>query len=243
MNHYSKRINKEIQELLYDTTHYLYANNKPFCSVEDIDDLNTRKIYCNIRGPNNSPYKGGIFKLCIKIPENYPYDHPTIKFLTPIYHPNLYSEDYFTIYNNNEWVPSQTIKSMLISIYSLMLEPKPEIICNINDDKKLLKIQKQYNRNYIRWKTIAKQWTNLYATKQLWNISLNKTITNIGLQKYVVYVLWLGKQFSNNINHAISDLWITNIMPHIIDKIGPDIITRKNSYNYNNRFNLLYNHH
>ena len=244
MNTYSNRINKELQELLYDTTHYLYANNKPFCSVEDIDDLNTRIIYCNIRGPDNSPYKDGIFKLCIKIPENYPYDHPTIKFLTPIYHPNLYSEDYFTIYNNNEWVPSQTIRSMIISIYSLMLEPKPEIICNINDNIKVLEIQKRFNINNIQWKTIAKEWTNLYATKQFWNISIHKTITstitpaNIALQKYISYVLWLGKQFSNNTNYALSDIWIINIMPHIIDKIGPDIITRKRIFNYYNFANL-----
>ena len=230
MDYFSKRINKELYELLYDRTHYLYANNKKICSIEDIDDLNPKIIYCNIRGPKNSPYENGIFKICIKIPENYPYNSPTIKFLTPIYHPNLYSEDYFTIYINNDWMPSQTIRSMIITIYSLMLEPNPEITCNICENcnnNNVFEIKNLFNINNIEWKTIARSWTNLYARKQLWNISIHKTIINSTLQKYIIYILWLGKQFSNNINYALSDIWIINIMPHIIDKIGPDIITRK----------------
>ncbi len=236
---YVRRIQKEILDLLYDDTYYLYANNKKFCSIDDIEDIDTREIYCNIRGPDKSPYKNGIFKICIKIPDNYPYDPPIFKFITPIYHPNLYSEDYLDIYNKNDWAPSLTIKTIILEIYSLMLEPNIEFTCN-NQNNQTLAIQKVFKNNNFEWKNTATEWTMLYATKQFWSLFNHKTITNNEQHNYIIYILWLGKHFINNINTVFSDLWTINIMPYIVDKVGSDIITRKNPSNYYYWLNSFY---
>ena len=40
-------------------------------------------------GPESSPYAGGLFKLDMTFPPEYPFRPPVVKFLTPIYHCNI----------------------------------------------------------------------------------------------------------------------------------------------------------
>ena len=42
-----------------------------------------------IRGPQDSPYEGGVFELELFLPEEYPMAAPKVRFLTKIYHPNI----------------------------------------------------------------------------------------------------------------------------------------------------------
>lgn len=46
-------------------------------------------IALQIHGPAQSPYEGGIFRLELFLPEDYPMTPPKIRFLTKIYHPNI----------------------------------------------------------------------------------------------------------------------------------------------------------
>uniref|UniRef100_A0A8C6HUX4 UBC core domain-containing protein n=1 Tax=Mus spicilegus TaxID=10103 RepID=A0A8C6HUX4_MUSSI len=59
--------------------------------------------------------KDGIFKLVIEFPEEYPNKSPTIRFLSRMFHPNVY----------NGWSPTYDFSSILISIQSLLDELKP----------------------------------------------------------------------------------------------------------------------
>ena len=45
-----------------------------------------------IRGPPDSPYEDGWFKLRYDIGANYPQNPPKIKFATRVYHPNVHFE-------------------------------------------------------------------------------------------------------------------------------------------------------
>jgi ubiquitin-conjugating enzyme E2 T len=51
------------------------------------DDI--RKLCAIISGPEGSPYENGSFRLSLNIPERYPFEPPDVRFLTPIYHPNI----------------------------------------------------------------------------------------------------------------------------------------------------------
>ncbi|KAF6274858.1 ubiquitin conjugating enzyme E2 T [Rhinolophus ferrumequinum] len=46
-------------------------------------------LRAQILGGANTPYEKGVFKLEVIIPERYPFEPPQIRFLTPIYHPNI----------------------------------------------------------------------------------------------------------------------------------------------------------
>ena len=45
-----------------------------------------------IVGPDDSPYAKGLYSLDIQIPERYPFEPPRVRFITPIYHPNIDTE-------------------------------------------------------------------------------------------------------------------------------------------------------
>lgn len=244
MNFCTKRILTELKELANDSSHYLYVDNNLIANIDDIEENDYRTIYCNIYGPKYTPYENAIFKLCIKLSNDYPYNPPTFKFLTPIYHPNLYSEDYFTIYDNyNDWCTTQTIRSMILSIYVLMSQPNKNIGCNICkncNNSKLLDIIDVFNNDIKLFNFIANQWTKMYAFyPKIWSIVKHKyLLSNINnyeySNEYILYLLWLGKYFYN-INYTFSDIWIVNIMPLIIDIINPKLYNK----NINNINKLL----
>jgi ubiquitin-protein ligase len=231
---FKRRLANEIMELQLYNDNYLCANNKLFCYVTKVKILEPETsynniIYCNIEGPINSPFANGIFQLSIKIPNLYPFEKPIFKFITPIYHPNLYSENYFTIIGDWDWTPSMDIKTLLILIYNIMAEPTFDYTCNVSIHPSEIETQILYNfkNNYFQWKKQAHEWTSLYAMPSKWNIiNHNKFLTN-KIQSKVIYLLWLGKQFSNNIGNALIDPWVMNIMPHIIGLIMPEQLTIK----------------
>jgi ubiquitin-conjugating enzyme (huntingtin interacting protein 2) len=53
------------------------------------DDINHLKG--SFMGPVGTPYEGGRFEVDIKIPNEYPFRPPAMKFTTKLWHPNVSS--------------------------------------------------------------------------------------------------------------------------------------------------------
>ena len=117
MSKANKRILNELNEMRSDP-----PSN---CNAGPIND-NVYLWEGTIIGPSDSPYAGGMFKLLIHFPENYPFKPPKIKFETPIYHPNInrYGSICLDILGTN-WSPALTIVKVLLSISSLLTDPNP----------------------------------------------------------------------------------------------------------------------
>lgn len=77
-----------------------------------------------LAGPPATPYDGGVFKLAISVPDDYPMSPPKIKFVTPIFHPNM-SEDGDICLDllAMAWSPAFTFQKTLISICALLAQP------------------------------------------------------------------------------------------------------------------------
>ncbi|XP_025957064.1 ubiquitin-conjugating enzyme E2 T isoform X2 [Dromaius novaehollandiae] len=124
-----------------------------------LDDLRAQ-----ILGSADTPYEKGIFNLEIVVPERYPFEPPKIRFLTPIYHPNIDSAgriclDVLKLPPKGAWRPSLNISTLLTSIQLLMAEPNP-------DDPLMADISSEYKYNKQLFLTNAKEWTKKYASQQ-----------------------------------------------------------------------------
>lgn len=76
----SRRILRETERLLTDPV--------PGISAAP-DESNARYFHVMMVGPADSPFEGGIFKLELFLPQEYPMDPPMVRFMTKIYHPNI----------------------------------------------------------------------------------------------------------------------------------------------------------
>ena len=110
-----------------------------------------------IFGPEDSPFHGGVFKLSIQFPVDYPFRAPHIKFLTKIYHPNINSAGFICLdILKGQWSPALTISKVLLSICSLLNDPNP-------DDPFVPDIAALYKENHAEYEEQARIWTMQYA--------------------------------------------------------------------------------
>ena len=76
-------------------------------TVELKDNSNLYEWNCTLIGGRYTPYEGGIFNLRIKFPYDYPKSHPSIFFITPIYHVNVSSKNGAVTFSTlNCWNPN-----------------------------------------------------------------------------------------------------------------------------------------
>ena len=110
-----------------------------------------------IFGPEDTPFHGGVFKLSIQFPVDYPFRAPHIKFITKIYHPNINSSGLICLdILKDKWSPALTISKVLLSITSLLSDPNP-------DDPFVADIANLYKSNRTAYTEQAQAWTMQYA--------------------------------------------------------------------------------
>ena len=143
------RIEKELNDLKFDPPHN--------CSGGTIEESDLFEWEATIIGPEGSPYQGGIFKLKIFFPQEYPFKSPKIMFLTKIFHPNINSTGSICLdILQSQWSPALTISKVLLSICSLLTDPNP-------DDPLEPDVGKLYKSNLDEFNKTAKEWTINFA--------------------------------------------------------------------------------
>jgi len=145
----SRRISVELAELIKDPP--------TSCSAGPVDEEDIYHWEATLIGPEGTPYTGGIFKLTIDFPTNYPFKPPKVRFITKIYHPNINSGGGICLdILKDNWSPALTVSKVLLSICSLLDEPNP-------DDPLVMDIAEKYINNRALYDCIARDWTQEYA--------------------------------------------------------------------------------
>uniref|UniRef100_A0A8C8CNP3 E2 ubiquitin-conjugating enzyme n=1 Tax=Oncorhynchus tshawytscha TaxID=74940 RepID=A0A8C8CNP3_ONCTS len=84
-----------------------------------------------IFGPVATPFEDGTFKLVIEFSEEYPNKPPTVRFISKMFHPNVYADGSICLdILQNRWSPTYDVSSILTSIQSLLDEPNPNSPAN-----------------------------------------------------------------------------------------------------------------
>ena len=144
------RLNKELKMLI--------KSPPGNCSAGMVKD-DIHHWQATIIGPSESPYEGGVFRLNIHFPMNYPFKPPKCNFVTKIYHPNINSAGSICVdILKHNWSPALTISKVLLSICSLLTDPNPR-------DPLEPKIAKEYINNREDFNNTAKTWTKIYASE------------------------------------------------------------------------------
>lgn len=110
-------------------------------------------------GPAGTPYANGIFHLDIRIPDNYPFCPPKVRFITRIFHCNVSPSGSICMdILKDEWSPALTLCKVLMSISSLLSECNPDDPLNVD-------VAQLYRRNQTAHDAQAQEWTRIYASE------------------------------------------------------------------------------
>ena len=101
----SGRIGKELKECARDA-------EASGCTAEAVGG-DMRHLRGTIKGPEGSPFEGGIFVVDIVVTEQYPFAPPKMKFETRVWHPNVSSQTGAICLDilKNEWSPALTVRT------------------------------------------------------------------------------------------------------------------------------------
>lgn len=121
-------------------------------------------LSANILGPSGSPYEGGLFQLEVEVPDSYPFEPPRLKFLTPVYHPNIDNAgricmDLLKMPPKGGWKPTINIENLLTAVQLLLGYPNP-------DDPLMADIAEEYRFNRSEFLRKAKKFTEENAMKK-----------------------------------------------------------------------------
>lgn len=115
-------------------------------SVKLVNDDNLFEWEVAIYGPPDTLYQGGYFKAHMKFPMDYPYSPPSVRFLTKVWHPNVYENGDLCIsilhppiddpqsgeLPCERWNPTQNVRTVLLSVISLLNEPNTYSPANVD---------------------------------------------------------------------------------------------------------------
>ncbi|KEI40536.1 uncharacterized protein L969DRAFT_15896 [Mixia osmundae IAM 14324] len=84
-----------------------------------------------IFGPTETPFEDGTFRLVLTFDESYPNKAPTVRFLTKMFHPNVYANGELCLdILQNRWSPTYDVAAILTSVQSLLHDPNPNSPAN-----------------------------------------------------------------------------------------------------------------
>lgn len=123
-----KRLMSEHATLVNTTKQYLAdpKSNVNNYYMETIDVPNLSNFEVMLRGPPGTPYVGGCFKLAFDVPPDFPFKPPKVKFVTPIYHPNIDDRGNICLDTlSKAWTPALSIETVILTIMALLETPNP----------------------------------------------------------------------------------------------------------------------
>nr|CAG4649702.1 EOG090X0DZY [Scapholeberis mucronata]SVE93892.1 EOG090X0DZY [Scapholeberis mucronata] len=112
----SKRLQQELLALMMST------DNKGISAFPNGDDMFS--WIGTIEGVKATVYEGLVFKLSLTFPNGYPFTAPTVKFITPCFHPNVDAHGNICLdILKDKWSALYDVRTILLSIQSLLADP------------------------------------------------------------------------------------------------------------------------
>jgi len=142
-----RRITREIEKLKTETM--------PF-GITVFPETDIMKWTAFIEGGLGTPHQGLKYKLSITIDSDYPSRPPSFRFISNVFHPNVYRDGKICldVIQSGGWTPTMTIVSTLVSIQSLLDDPNPSSPAN-SDAAGVYRDGKEKYAKMVREKYVA----------------------------------------------------------------------------------------
>jgi len=140
---------------------------KLFMSDYEVNLVNDsmQEFHVKFFGPKETPYEGGVWKVHVELPDQYPYKSPSIGFVNRIYHPNIdeLSGSVCLDVINQTWSPMfDMINIFEVFLPQLLRYPNPSD--PLNGEAAALIIREPKN-----FETKVKEYLRKYATPEAYD--------------------------------------------------------------------------
>jgi len=122
---------------------------------------NMSEFYVRFKGPDETPFQGGTWKVHVELPDQYPYKSPSIGFVNRIFHPNIdeLSGSVCLDVINQTWSPMfDMINIFEVFLPQLLRYPNPTDPLNGEAAALMMREPKHYEAK-------VKEYVQKYATK------------------------------------------------------------------------------
>lgn len=110
-----------------------------------------------IFGPTDTPFEDGTFHLMLTFSEDYPNKPPIVKFVSKMFHPNVYNDGSICLdILQARWSPTYDVAAILTSIQSLLDEPNPNSPANATAAQLYTENRNEYIKRVMA--TVEQSW-------------------------------------------------------------------------------------
>ncbi|KAI7983153.1 Ubiquitin-conjugating enzyme E2 13 [Camellia lanceoleosa] len=128
-----------------------------------VDESNIFEWSVTIIGPPDTLYDGGYFNAIMSFPSDYPNSPPTVKFVSEVWHPNVYPDGRVCIsilhppgddpngyeLASERWSPVHTVESIVLSIISMLSSPNDESPANVEAAKEWREMKDEFKKKLV----------------------------------------------------------------------------------------------
>jgi ubiquitin-conjugating enzyme E2 D/E len=131
-------------------------NPPPGCNAAAVSETDIEHWNVTITGPPGSPYEGGIFKLTVAFPPDFPKKGPSVLFVTKIWHPLVNPDGQFCIPVLANWVVSQKTVNVFKALVETLANPSGDHAANAA-------VAEEFVNDPDKFRQTAAEWTRQYA--------------------------------------------------------------------------------
>ncbi|KAL7753516.1 ubiquitin-conjugating enzyme E2 H [Sorochytrium milnesiophthora] len=128
---------------------------------------NMQEFYVRFKGPEDTPFSTGVWKVHVELPDQYPYKSPSIGFMNKIFHPNIDERSGSVCLDviNQTWSPMfDMINIFEVFLPQLLRYPNPTDPLNGEAAALLM-------REPVAYEEKVKDYVQRFASKEAYEVS------------------------------------------------------------------------